>query len=693
MFRRMRLKLHFKDIPTGTDDPFQEKLERMFRNKGTWTPAPNADVFLDAFIEACTKDFNKFTEKKIPYDKNLTPSEYEAIKSLKNDKNIIIKKADKGAATVIMDRSDYIKEGLRQLSDTNFYVETPIDYTNHHINYIHNVVRQIHQRGEISKSVMQNLNPSHARCPNWYFLPKIHKSTITGRPIISGNNSPTEKISSFVDEHIKGLVPRIKSYVRDTPDFIRKIENFQHNGDYLLVTMDVTSLYTNIPNHEGLTAIARTLNVEKPVFSLEYRSLLELLKIVLHKNNFQFNGKHYLQIGGTAMGTKVAPSYANLFMARLEEKLLEKVKKDLDIELPLYLRFIDDIFFVFPYSESKLEEFMQLANSFHKTIKFTEEHSTDKVIFLDTYVKRHKTGLYTDLYTKETATHSYLMYDSCHPKHCVTKGPYSQFLRIRRNCSMDADFEKHATDMKRHYRDRGYPDNVISEAYDRAKSKSHKDLIHNPASKNDDAAKLPFVTKYHPHGPNVMKVIRRHWPILYNSEACKQLFPELPVLAYKRNPNLRDILVHASLTNEPDPRPICTKQNCIFCAELREKHVIQNQRTGEFFDTHNTANCKIKNVVYALQCTNCNKQYVGETKRSFSIRWKEHVRSIVKNTDTPVARHFNNVRSPLCRTFKATIISEIKGNPDNTTPTRRNREKWWIQRLDTYSPLGINIKE
>ena len=125
----------------------------------------------------------------------------------------------------------------------------------------------------------------------------------------------------------------------------------------------------------------------QPDFKLKYKTILEPLKLVLHKNNFQFNGEHYLQIGGTAMGTKVAPSYANLFMARLEEKLLERARTDLQIELPLYLRYIDDIFFIFPYSETKLQEFMTLMNSFHRTIKFTEEHSREEIIFLDTYVK------------------------------------------------------------------------------------------------------------------------------------------------------------------------------------------------------------------------------------------------------------------------------------------------------------------
>ena len=141
------------------------------------------------------------------------------------------------------------------------------------------------------------------------------------------------------------------------------------------------------------------------------------------------------------MGTKTAPSYANLFMARLKVKLLEKAKTDLQIELPLYLRYIDDIFFIFPYSETKLEQFMTLMNSYHKTIKFAEEHSRNEIIFLDTYVKRDKDSLYTDLYVKETATHSSLHYTSCHPKYCTRKGPYGNSLRIKRNCAKSADWK------------------------------------------------------------------------------------------------------------------------------------------------------------------------------------------------------------------------------------------------------------
>ena len=136
-----------------------------------------------------------------------------------------------------------------------------------------------------------------------------------------------ERLSAFVDEHIKILVPKIKSYIRDTPNFIRNIKDFRQAGHYFLVTMDVMSLYMNIPNREGLVAVTRSLDNKQPQFTITYQSCLELLRLVLYKNNFNFNEEHYLQISGMAMGTKVAPSLAKLFMGCLEEKLLKKMRK------------------------------------------------------------------------------------------------------------------------------------------------------------------------------------------------------------------------------------------------------------------------------------------------------------------------------------------------------------------------------
>ena len=119
-----------------------------------------------------------------------------------------------------------------------------------------------------------------------------------------------------MDAHIKDYVPKTKSYVRDTQRFIsRLIELGKIPKGALLVTLDMSALYTNIPNHEGILAVAAQLRrnrTKDPITPY----ILQVLKLVLHTMNFTFNEEHYLQVGGTAMGTALAPNYANLFMDR-----------------------------------------------------------------------------------------------------------------------------------------------------------------------------------------------------------------------------------------------------------------------------------------------------------------------------------------------------------------------------------------
>ena len=548
---------------------------------------------------------------------------------------------------------------------------------------------------EIAQSVYRNLVPKDRKTPAFYFLPKIHKQNITGRPIISGNNSPTEKISAFVDEHIKQFVPHIKSYVRDTPDFIKKIENFKLNGDYFLVTMDVTSLYTNIPNHEGLVAVTQTLIRENAQFRANNRSLITLLQHVLHMNNFRFNGENYLQIGGTAMGTRVAPSYANLFMARLEEKLIANC----EYTLPLYLRYIDDIFLIFPYSEQDLTKFMTYMNNAHPTIKFTEEHSRSEIVFLDTVVKRLNENLYTDLYTKPTDTHSYLHFTSSHPKHTRHNGPYGQFLRLRRNCHFDDDFNRHADAMTQHYLKRGYPQDLITQSRHRAFAVLHHDLIHKSVTKRATNNRLPIVLTYNLTNPDIIGLVTKFWPILQTSVKGAILFKDPPVRAFRRSPNLRDHLVKAALKSNtpkttPYPQQFCKKQDCQTCKSIKRRDKLpQNNRE---YKLAKDVNCLTNNVVYLLECTRCKKQYVGETKRNFLTRFKEHLADIRHNRDTPVAKHFNLNSHKTAATPAQpipTILSRIAGHPDRTTDVRKNKEKMWIHTLRSTAPHGINVRE
>ncbi|PIK43103.1 hypothetical protein BSL78_20028 [Apostichopus japonicus] len=132
---------------------------------------------------------------------------------------------------------------------------------------------------------------------------------------------------------------------------------------------------------------------------------------VLTKNNFTFMDKHYLQRHGTAMGTRMAPSYACLFMSSFEERMLSTAP----CRPLIWWRYIDDIFFIWTSDEDSLLTFINHINFFHSTIKFTSDYSHQQVNFLDVTVRKEHGSLSADLYTKPTDTPSISILQAANP--------------------------------------------------------------------------------------------------------------------------------------------------------------------------------------------------------------------------------------------------------------------------------------
>ncbi|XP_063427075.1 uncharacterized protein LOC134710622 [Mytilus trossulus] len=168
----------------------------------------------------------------------------------------------------------------------------------------------------------------------------------------------------------------------------------------LLVTLDVTSLYTNIPHDDGIQS-CREIWDSRNTLEPPTECLVQLLTLVLKCNNFTFNGDNYLLINGTAMGTKMAPSYANIFMGKLEKHIISS-----SLSKPLsWFRFIDDVDMKWIESQQKLDAFIRHANNAHQSIKFTYEISDSKISFLDTTTSIKDGVISTDLYCKPTDKH------------------------------------------------------------------------------------------------------------------------------------------------------------------------------------------------------------------------------------------------------------------------------------------------
>ena len=177
-----------------------------------------------------------------------------------------------------------------------------------------------------------------------YLLPKIHKRLfdVLGRPVISNYGTPTEKVSEFLDHHLQPVMKRGRSYVKDTQDFLEKLKHLgKVPSNTILITADVVGLHPSIPHEVGLLDLYEKLKerVEKKV---PFSDLVNMAEFVLKNNHFEFDSKVKKQISGTALGTKLAPSYACIFMDKMEREFLEAE----DVKPWVWLTYIDDIFFV-----------------------------------------------------------------------------------------------------------------------------------------------------------------------------------------------------------------------------------------------------------------------------------------------------------------------------------------------------------
>ncbi|XP_068684903.1 uncharacterized protein [Montipora foliosa] len=124
---------------------------------------------------------------------------------------------------------------------------------------------------------------------------------------------------AFLDRLLQPIAQRQASYLKDSTDFINFIESTEVPKHAIIVSMDVTSLYTNIQQEKGIKTICKAYVIHyKDKARIPTQSLERALRLILKENPFHFYGKNYLQTHETAMGTKVAVAFANIFMAKVE---------------------------------------------------------------------------------------------------------------------------------------------------------------------------------------------------------------------------------------------------------------------------------------------------------------------------------------------------------------------------------------
>ena len=410
--------------------------------------------------------------QNINFPSILNTQELHTLNSLRNNNDLVITRADKGDSWVLLNKSDYITECERQLGDNSVYIPLPAPETNLNVELFREILLILLHNKFITSTEFKELNPLEEDLSYriFYTLPKIHKPASTwpikykipsGRPIIGNSNTEDTHICRFIDKFLKCIVEKQPYILCNSEQVMHKLSERVTNPNVILFTLDVASLYTNIPIQKGLEAVKfyfdKFVDRNRPD-----DLIISLLKISLTKNDFVFNKKYYRQVKGVAMGKQYAPNFANLYLCRWEEHVLNNLP---GAKPQIWLRYIDDIFGLWEGSLDELLNFITFINNFDKNIQVTANTSFSDIQFLDLVIyKKVDFRLGFMVYLKPTSSLKLIHPKSLHPKHTKTGVIVSQILRYVKNCTFESDFLHHFRFLKVALMEQGYSRTWIKRA-------------------------------------------------------------------------------------------------------------------------------------------------------------------------------------------------------------------------------------
>ena len=341
-----------------------------------------------------------------------------------------------------------------------------------------------------------------------------------------------------------------------------------------------------------------------------------LLRHCLNNNYVRFGQKYFKQTVGVAMGSRIAPPLAIIFMDAVETLLL--TSEDSQYQPAAYMRYIDDVLGIWTHGSDKLDEYFRFLNEFHPALKFTIERTDQTnggcIPYLDTTITVKPDGNYsTELYIKPMAAPIILHFSSAHPIQCKRSVLYSQLLRAKRIGSDKQAEERGMAKIESLFRHNGYPNKLIQ-------TTKHKVLFtHKPGTaqnRNTNVHKMDRQDTTYISLPYIDDTLARRVDGALKSSGLKAR------IAWSSGKTLAKHVIRSALESPPCP---AGNKKCNTC------------------EAGLSGRCHTKDVVYKITCTLCDQTpsfYIGETKRRVRDRFNEHIRDAKnKTTNTPFGDH------------------------------------------------------
>lgn len=629
--RRVKLANFFGDCNNT-----KKKVEqRRFVPKSEWLPP---DKFLcfnisNQLIELdeSLKKLNKRQNKK---DLNLSKLEQKALKSLQRDKTIVIKPADKGSSVVIMNRANYEAEGYRQLNNTAHYKKISEPVYPKVTGKLNSTLNKIINKNLLTKKQYEYLEvPEVPRDRRFYMLPKIHK-----------------ELNKWSDNKTPPCRPIVSDCGSDTYHISEYIDHFLYplaikHPSYIKDTPDFLEKLSKINVSPDCLLI--TLDVDSLYTNIDNqvglqairqsflnnpdpkRPDIEILRLLLTSlKNNDFTFNNEYFL--QISGTAMGKKFAPNYANIFMAKWEEEALAKCSKQPLCYFRYLDDIFIIWQHSKEDFITFFNTLNTHHPTIKLKSSISSESISFLDV---------------------------------TIFKGPgYQQDNKL---------------DTKVYF-------------------------------KPTDTHELLHKSSYHPKHTFkgiVRSQVMRFKRICTNIDdfhlACNILFSAIRTRGYAISwlRKIKRDTLHSMEKGGHSKK--CNKKICKTCKHILETNYVRDKNDARVYLEHQL-DCQSKGLVYLIECSNCKIKYVGETIRKLKDRINQHRSDVKTNRDTVVATHFNTV----CKNIdylKVIPLEKVQRNvprpycvagmPDKSDDVRFYlREQFWMKKLNTLSPLGLNIR-
>ena len=440
--------------------------------------------------------------------------------------------------------------------------------------------------------------------------------------------------------------------------------------------------------------------------------IIQLLYTGINFNYFEFASVVFQQIRGTAMGAAFSPTIANIYMSVTIRRFLRTQTKQ-----PLLLsRYIDDMFLIWTDTKEDLELFLTDLNNFNPAIRYTSSQSQTTVDFLDlTIYKSHlfpfTNILDTKTFQKPQNLYQYLHYSSCHQPAVYKAIISGELVRYVRTNTSETNYEVMKTQFKNRLLARGYPKKLIEKVSATVRYKNRPKFL----KKCQPAPPKFYPPIYKCPPPPQFKLLKRI--VLENYHELQNILPA-PRFIPMKHPTLQNELVrtkiaptddqlidiytalttseHTTAGKLPQLNPHntrtrrCNHPRCATCLHLNCSKYFTSTRTRTTYTIRHNFNCTSSNLIYLITCKKCRKQYVGLTTKQLNVRVNHHRTNIINHKPIYLSAHFNFPDHSITD-LSIQAIDTVASNCSNILQELQKLEKYWIQKLRTVQPLGLNV--